>query len=84
MSFPTVTSGPDSKPRDNSIKPTTRFCRRLTTVADSLPVFPANVRRLTNVGSMSDQRLRRWPDIKPTLVQRLVFAGRIHITQTGI
>ena len=36
---------------------------------------PANVRQRTNIGSMLVQRLRRWPNIKPTLVQCVVFAG---------
>ena len=37
--------------------------------------FPANTRRLTNVGLVLDYRLRRWHSIKPTLVQGLVFQG---------
>ena len=36
---------------------------------------PANTRRLTNVDSILAHRLRRWPNIKPTLVHHLVFAG---------
>ena len=36
---------------------------------------PANTRRWTNVGLMLGQRRRRWANIKPTLVQRLVLAG---------
>ena len=36
---------------------------------------PANTRRWTNAGLLLGQRLRRWPNINPTLVQRLVFAG---------
>ena len=32
-------------------------------------------RRRPNAGSMLAHRLRRWPSIKPALVQRLVFAG---------
>ena len=37
--------------------------------------YPANTRRWTNVGLMLGQRRRRWANINPTLVQRLVFAG---------
>ena len=33
--------------------------------------YPANTRRLTSVGLMLIQRLRRWPNIKPTLVKPL-------------
>ena len=36
---------------------------------------PANTRRWGNVGFMLGQRRRRWANIKPTLAQRLVFAG---------
>ena len=39
-------------------------------------IRPANTRRWTNVVLMLAQRLRRWPDIKATLAQCLVFAGR--------
>ena len=38
---------------------------------------PANTRRRTNVGLMADQRRRRCPNIKPSLVQHLVFLGLI-------
>ena len=38
-------------------------------------VFPANTRRWINVGLMLVHRLPRWPNIKPTLVQCLMFAG---------
>ena len=41
-----------------------------------LDLHPANTRRWTNVGLMLAHRLRRWANIKPTLIQRLVFAGR--------
>ena len=47
----------------------------------SLSTLPAN-RRL-NAGPMLAHRLRRWPSIKPALVQRLVFAGRRSIA-TGL
>ena len=35
----------------------------------------ANTTRWTNVGSMLAHRLRRRPNIEPTLVQRVVLAG---------
>ena len=38
---------------------------------------PSNTRRLTNADLMLGHRLRRWPNIKSTSVQRLVFAGRV-------
>ena len=41
---------------------------------------PENTRRQTNVGLMLGHRLRRWPNIKPTLVWRLVFAGTLELT----
>ena len=34
----------------------------------------AQTKRLTNVGLMLVHRLRRWPNIKSTLVQRIAFA----------
>ena len=34
-----------------------------------------NTKRWPNVGLMLVQRLRRWPSIKPTLGERLVFVG---------
>ena len=34
--------------------------------------------RTLDIGLMLNQRLRRWPKIKPTSVQRLVFAGSPH------
>ena len=37
--------------------------------------IPAITRRLTSVGLKLGQRRRRWANIKPTLVQRFVFAG---------
>ena len=36
---------------------------------------PANTRRRPNAVPILAHRLRRWPSIKPALVQRLVFAG---------
>ena len=35
---------------------------------------PENSRRLPDVGVMFGQRRRRWPNIKPTLGQRVIFA----------
>ena len=37
---------------------------------------PANTRRWINVGLMLAQRLRRWTNIKPTMVHGIVFTGR--------
>ena len=37
--------------------------------------YPSKMRRWTNVGFMLGQRRRRWANIKPTLIQRLMFAG---------
>ena len=42
--------------------------------ADSANI-PANTGRRPNVGLMLAHRLRRWANIKPALVQRLVFVG---------
>ena len=36
---------------------------------------PANTTHWNNVGLMLGHRLRRWPNIKPTLFQCVVFAG---------
>ena len=36
---------------------------------------PANTTLLTNAGLMLGQRRRRWANINPALVQRLVFTG---------
>ena len=36
---------------------------------------PANTGRIANAGLMLVHRLRRWPNIKPALAQRLVFVG---------
>ena len=38
-------------------------------------VYPGNKGRSSNVGSMLVHRLRRWPNIKPTLFKCLVFDG---------
>ena len=40
-----------------------------------LYIYPANTRHQTNAGLLLAHRLRRWPNIKPTLVRCLVFAG---------
>ena len=37
--------------------------------------IPTNTRRSTNVGLLFAHRLRRRPNGKPTLIERLVFAG---------
>ena len=37
--------------------------------------YPANMRRWPNVGLQLGQRRRRWANCKPTLGQRLMFAG---------
>ena len=41
------------------------------------PYIPANTRRWTIAGLMLGHRLRRWPNIELTMVQRLVFARMI-------
>ena len=38
--------------------------------------LPSNTKHWPNAGLMLDQRLRRWPNIKPALGQCFVFAGR--------
>ena len=40
-------------------------------------IIPANTRHWAIVGSMLFHRLRRWPNIEPTLAWCLVFAGII-------
>ena len=45
-------------------------------VASSSPV---NTRRLPNVGFMLGQRRRRWTNLKLTLGQRVMFAGKQHV-----
>ena len=37
---------------------------------------PENICQQTNAGLMLVHRLRRWPNIKPTLGQRILFAGK--------
>ena len=41
---------------------------------------PANASRLSNIGSILVQCLRRWPNSEPTLDKRLVFAGKYDVT----
>ena len=38
---------------------------------------PSKHKTLTQAGPMLAHRLQRWPSIKPVLVQRLVFAGKV-------
>ena len=45
--------------------------------------FPANTRHWANVGLMLGQRRRRWTNIKPILVQCLVFAGLVQWQKEG-
>ena len=40
--------------------------------------IPANTKRWPNVGIMLDERCRRWDNIKPAFVQRLVLAGIVN------
>ena len=40
--------------------------------------FPVITRRSPNVGLMLVHRLRHWPNIKPTLSERLVIAGKCY------
>ena len=47
------------------------------------PTFPANTKRSANVGLMLAHRLRRWPNIKPPLGQRLVFPGIVSTCDVG-
>ena len=54
------------------------LCNRSHLVTDQSNCWPrcsAGTIRWPNVGLMLVQRHRRWADIKPSLVQRLVFAG---------
>ena len=41
-----------------------------------LDLFATNTGRSRNAGSMLGHRLRRWPNIEPTLPESLVFAGK--------
>ena len=40
--------------------------------------YLANMRRWPNVGLLLAHRLRSWPNSKPALSQRLMFAGYVH------
>ena len=42
---------------------------------DPFSCYPSKHDTLTNAGLMLVQRLRRWPNIKPALVKRVVFSG---------
>ena len=46
--------------------------------------IPANTRRSPDIGSMLTHRLRRWPNIEPTLGECLEFAGRRILTSKGL
>ena len=54
------------------------MCIHIKSISPSslLPIRtqPTRTRRLTNVGLMLVHHLRRWPNIKPALVKRLVSA----------
>ena len=41
----------------------------------SATAIPVNMRRGSDVVAMLGHRLRRWPNIMTSLVERLVFAG---------
>ena len=43
----------------------------------NLETSPSTTRRSSNIGTMLAHRLRRWPNIVPTLDERRVFAGII-------
>ena len=50
-----------------------------------IPPTVADTRRSINVGLMLCQSRRRWTNVKPTLIQRLVSAGRpLPLTQSRI
>ena len=51
---------------------------RLQMSASWTPHVPAGTGRLANVVLMLWQRRRRWPSIKTTFVQRVVFSGAIY------
>ena len=58
----------------------------LFTSLELIPIMyyiPANTRRSPNVGTLSAHRLLRWPNIVPTLGERLMFAG-ITCSHNGI
>ena len=44
-------------------------------VSDRSKAKPADTRRFINVGLTFVHRLRRWTNVKPTWIQRLVSAG---------
>ena len=49
-----------------------------------ITLTPANMRRWPNVGLLLVQRRRRWANSKPTLGQRLIFAGTAPCIQPAI
>ena len=52
-----------------------RRWHQVAIIARLLQGYTANTRHSTNAGLMLAQHLRRWTNIKPTLVQRLVLTG---------
>ena len=50
-------------------------CTRFTPLLLLARRIPADTRRWSNVGLTLAHRLRRWPNVSPTLDQHLVFAG---------
>ena len=72
-------------PDETSLAITTRgmWCTGLTVYilcyeTSSMKTFvaaPTTTRTRPNAGSMLSHRLRRWPNIEPALVQRLVYVG---------
>ena len=56
------------------------FCKLLATFAD---IDQANTRRRPNVALMLGQRLRRWPNIKQTMVQRRESVGYEVVSESG-
>ena len=61
-----------------NIKPTLgrRIC--LQGECGGSTTYPAETRRLINVGLTLVHRLRRWTNVNPTLIQRLVSAGQFY------
>ena len=43
--------------------------------------YPTNTRRWALVDVMLVHRLQRWPNIRPAMVQRLVFAENLNLYQ---
>ena len=55
-----------------------RWRRSHSTYSFALPSSPADTKRSINVGLAFVKRRRRWTNVKPTLIQRLVSAGCGH------